>query len=103
MKQRIESTTTLPQTDHGTCAGWCSARSKKSTLICVIKHQEDTFLIMFSQLIPYYAQYQASQPTMWGGHTPSAEQISQLTNAFVAEWTNALGQMLRHWDQPPTR
>jgi hypothetical protein len=40
---------------------------------------------------------------MWGGHTPSPEQINQLTNAFVAEWSYALGQMLRHWDQPPTR
>jgi hypothetical protein len=40
---------------------------------------------------------------MWGGHTPSAEQITQLTAAFVAEWNYALGQMLRHWDQPPAR
>jgi hypothetical protein len=60
-------------------------------------------LIDYSQLIPYYARYQASQPTMWGGHTPSADQITQLTTAFVAEWDYALGQMLRHWEQPPTR
>jgi hypothetical protein len=72
-------------------------------LIRVIINQQDHFLIKFSQLIPYYARYQASQPTMWGGHSPSSDQISQLTNAFVAEWTHALGQMLRHWDQPPTR
>ncbi|KAH7090272.1 hypothetical protein FB567DRAFT_546498 [Paraphoma chrysanthemicola] len=55
------------------------------------------------QLIPYYARYQASQPTMWGGHTPSSEQISQLTGAFVSEWNDALRQMLRHWEQPPSR
>ncbi|OAK98082.1 hypothetical protein IQ06DRAFT_349803 [Phaeosphaeriaceae sp. SRC1lsM3a] len=59
--------------------------------------------IQTDQLIPYYARYQASQPTMWGGHNPSSEQITQLTNAFVAEWSYALSQMLRHWDQPPAR
>jgi len=58
---------------------------------------------MFSQLIPYYARYQAEQPTMWGGHAPSSEQVEQLTSAFVAEWNYAIGQMLRHWEQPPTR
>ncbi|KAF7449241.1 hypothetical protein A1F99_062900 [Pyrenophora tritici-repentis] len=40
---------------------------------------------------------------MWAGHTPSAEQITQLTNAFAAEWNWALGQMLSHWAQPPAR
>ncbi|KAF1944190.1 hypothetical protein EJ02DRAFT_420527 [Clathrospora elynae] len=59
--------------------------------------------IQTDQLIPYYAHYQASLPTMWAGHTPSSEQITQLTNAFVAEWNWALGQMLRHWEQPPAR
>lgn len=65
--------------------------------------RKEHFLIFFSQLIPYYARYQASQSTMWGGHTPTTEQIDELTNAFVAEWTYAIGQMLRHWDQPPAR
>ncbi|KAL7773541.1 hypothetical protein CFE70_003506 [Pyrenophora teres f. teres 0-1] len=59
--------------------------------------------IQTDQLIHYYARYQSSQPTMWAGHTPSAEQITQLTNAFAAEWNWALGQMLSHWAQPPTR
>ncbi|KAH4809637.1 hypothetical protein HBI56_072940 [Parastagonospora nodorum] len=59
--------------------------------------------IQTDQLVPYYARYQASQPTMWGGHTPSSEQITQLTAAFVAEWNYAVGQMLRHWAQPPVR
>lgn len=66
-------------------------------------HQRSNILIILSQLIPYYARYQASQPTMWGGHAPSSEQTEQLTTAFVAEWNYAIGQMLRHWDQPPTR
>ena len=56
-----------------------------------------------SQLIPYYARYQASLPAMWAGHSPSTEQISQLTDAFVAEWNWAVAQMLRHWAQPPAR
>ena len=64
---------------------------------------KDSMLISSSQLVPYYARYQASQPTMWGGHTPSSEQITQLTAAFVAEWNYAVGQMLRHWAQPPVR
>ncbi|EAT85269.1 hypothetical protein SNOG_07803 [Parastagonospora nodorum SN15] len=59
--------------------------------------------IQTDQLVPYYARYQASQPAMWGGHTPSSEQITQLTAAFVAEWNYAVGQMLRHWAQPPVR
>ncbi|ORX97863.1 hypothetical protein BCR34DRAFT_628508 [Clohesyomyces aquaticus] len=59
--------------------------------------------IQNDQLIPYYAQYQAGLPTMWGNRTPSAAEISQLSNAFVAEWNWAVGQMLRHWDQPPSR
>ncbi|KAF1997729.1 hypothetical protein P154DRAFT_496490 [Amniculicola lignicola CBS 123094] len=59
--------------------------------------------IQNDQLIPYYAQYQASQPAMWGGNTPTADGVTKLTNAFIAEWNYAIGQMLRHWDQPPTR
>ncbi|KAL5377514.1 hypothetical protein DPSP01_009705 [Paraphaeosphaeria sporulosa] len=55
------------------------------------------------QLIPYYAHYQASQPTMWGGQTPSSAGIAQLTNAFVSEWHGAVQQMLAHWEQPPRR
>jgi hypothetical protein len=40
---------------------------------------------------------------MWAGHNPTDEQITELTTAFIAEWHSALHQMLRHWDQPPTR
>ncbi|KAF2131160.1 hypothetical protein P153DRAFT_374929 [Dothidotthia symphoricarpi CBS 119687] len=55
------------------------------------------------QLIPHYACHQASQRSMWGGCTPSPDQVTLLTNAFVVEWNWAMGQMLRHWEQPPTR
>ncbi|KAF2873144.1 hypothetical protein BDV95DRAFT_627901 [Massariosphaeria phaeospora] len=54
-------------------------------------------------LIPYYAQHQASQPAMWGGRAPTTEDITRLTSAFVGEWNTAINQMLRHWDQPPSR
>ncbi|KAF2658401.1 hypothetical protein K491DRAFT_676442 [Lophiostoma macrostomum CBS 122681] len=59
--------------------------------------------IQNDQLIPYYAQYQAAQPAMWGGKTPTPEGVAQLSNAFIAEWNYALRHMLRNWDQPPTR
>ncbi|EUC48516.1 hypothetical protein COCMIDRAFT_33998 [Bipolaris oryzae ATCC 44560] len=59
--------------------------------------------IQADQLIPYYARYQATQPAMWGGHAPTAEQVMQLMEAFVNEWNWAVTQMLRHWVQPPAR
>ncbi|KAH7116751.1 hypothetical protein B0J11DRAFT_509780 [Dendryphion nanum] len=59
--------------------------------------------VQSDQLIPYYAQWEAQQPTMWGGRQPSAEDVAKLTSAFVAEWNWAINQMLRHWDQPPSR
>ncbi|KAF2116944.1 hypothetical protein BDV96DRAFT_39122 [Lophiotrema nucula] len=57
--------------------------------------------IQNDQLLPYYGRYQAAQPAMWGGRTPSDDDVSKLTNAFVAEWNWAVSQMLRHWDQAP--
>lgn len=56
-----------------------------------------------SGLIPYHAQYQASQAATWGGMTPSAEQVAGLTDAFVREWKGAVEQLLRYWEEPPTQ
>jgi len=56
-----------------------------------------------SQLVPYYAHYQASLPAMWGGRSPTDGDIQQLKNAFETEWNWAIHQMLGHWGQPPTR
>lgn len=56
-----------------------------------------------SQLIPYYAHYQASMPAMWGNQTPTTDGIQRLRDAFIAEWKNAVDQMLRHWERPPIR
>jgi len=67
--------------------------------VCGIK----LWLTWLSQLVPYYARIQASQPAMWGNRIPSAEGVAQLSGAFVSEWNWALNQMLRHWDQPPSR
>ena len=58
-------------------------------------------LMVCSGLIAYYAQYEASQASTWGGRTPTAEQVSQLTDVMVADWKWALDQMLRHWEEPP--
>ena len=67
--------------------------------VCGVK----LWLTWLSQLVPYYAHMQASQPAMWGNRIPSAEGVAQLSSAFVSEWNWALNQMLRHWDQPPSR
>ncbi|KAF2098142.1 hypothetical protein NA57DRAFT_76936 [Rhizodiscina lignyota] len=59
--------------------------------------------IKSDNLIPYYAGYQASMPAMWGGRNPTTEGQKQLANAFTTEWTWAIDQMLRHWEEPPCR
>lgn len=38
---------------------------------------------------------------MWGGHTPTKEQIQALATAFTREWDYAVNEMLRHWEDPP--
>ncbi|KAI9731184.1 MAG: hypothetical protein M1834_005377 [Cirrosporium novae-zelandiae] len=53
-------------------------------------------------LIPTHAGIQAAKQTMWGGHTPTPNQISQLTATFVSQWTEAVRRMLRAWNKPPT-
>ncbi|PGH11776.1 hypothetical protein AJ79_04677 [Helicocarpus griseus UAMH5409] len=53
------------------------------------------------QLIPKHAKQIAAKPVMWGGRAPTSMEVEQLSNAFVVEWTTALCQMLRRWDQPP--
>ncbi|KAF2017410.1 hypothetical protein BU24DRAFT_440390 [Aaosphaeria arxii CBS 175.79] len=55
------------------------------------------------ELIQYYAQYQAEDPSMWGYHEPSDDDVMRLSQAFMAEWNTAVNHMLRHWDQPPRR
>jgi hypothetical protein len=54
-----------------------------------------------SQLIPYYAYYQAASKEMWGDHSPTEEQIQTLAAAFGAEWKFAVEEILRHWEDPP--
>ena len=55
------------------------------------------------KLIPIYARAQAARPEMWGGRIPLAESVTQLAEAFVKEWTAALAQLLRYWEQAPIR
>lgn len=54
-------------------------------------------------LIPTYARKQAVRPEMWGGRAPQAEDVEKLVEAFVREWSAALAQMLRHWEEAPIR
>ncbi|TAQ89662.1 hypothetical protein B7494_g2036 [Chlorociboria aeruginascens] len=55
-----------------------------------------------AQLIDSYSQSEASKPEMWGGRTPEPEEAQQLAACFSYEWNEALEQMLRHWETPPT-
>ncbi|BDD61729.1 hypothetical protein MPDQ_001493 [Monascus purpureus] len=53
-------------------------------------------------LIPKHARALASNPDMWGGSIPSADNINKLADSCTKEWTRAVNQMLRHWESPPT-
>ncbi|KAF1989210.1 hypothetical protein K402DRAFT_461601 [Aulographum hederae CBS 113979] len=59
--------------------------------------------IQSDNLIPYYANWEASQSRMWGKRKPSDEAVAQLASAMVAEWNWALDQMLSHWYSEPCR
>ncbi|OQO07143.1 hypothetical protein B0A48_07711 [Cryoendolithus antarcticus] len=54
-------------------------------------------------LIPRFATTQASMSEMWGGRKVRAEEVKQLRDAFVDEWTTALRGMLRYWETAPIR
>ncbi|KAI9805009.1 MAG: hypothetical protein M1833_006312 [Piccolia ochrophora] len=58
--------------------------------------------IQTKQLIKKHANIMAQKPSMWGNRTPTAAGVAQLSSNFVNEWTYAVGQMLRHWDSPPS-
>ncbi|KAK4936303.1 hypothetical protein LTR10_022780 [Elasticomyces elasticus] len=53
-------------------------------------------------LITKHARALASKASTWGGRRPTAADFDKLVKACVAEWTRALRQMLRHWDNPPS-
>lgn len=60
------------------------------------------YLTAIRQLIPKNALQLAAEPDMWGDDPPSEENIQQLADTLIAEWTRALRHMLRHWETPPT-
>jgi len=39
---------------------------------------------------------------MWGDREPDAGEARQLADCLAWEWNEALEQMLRHWEVPPT-
>jgi hypothetical protein len=67
-----------------------------------ISDSEQLLTTNLRSLITKHARQLANKPSMWGGRTPTAAGVEQLTAAFVNEWTNAVNQLLRHWDTPPT-
>jgi len=107
MKQNVVFTQTHQAIAAGTSAGWYSRKSNQSKLLrnanAVDYSLVELGLTCNSNLIPYYAHYQASLPAMWGNQSPTAEGIQQLRDAFIAEWKYAVDQMLRHWERPPIR
>ncbi|KAF7954435.1 hypothetical protein EAE96_005556 [Botrytis aclada] len=53
-------------------------------------------------MIQTHTESEAAKPEMWGGRYPEAEEAAQLAACFAYEWQEALDQMLRHWETPPT-
>jgi hypothetical protein len=53
-------------------------------------------------MIESYAANEAAKPEMWGGRVPEPAEAEQLAACFAYEWNEALEQMLRHWQTPPT-
>ncbi|KAE8450269.1 hypothetical protein EG329_006697 [Mollisiaceae sp. DMI_Dod_QoI] len=72
-----------------------SNRSWNYAWLVLVKMRDDG-------MIETYAASEAADPNMWGGRTPEAAEAQQLADCFAYEWNDALAQMLRHWDTPPT-
>ncbi|TGO86922.1 hypothetical protein BPOR_0266g00050 [Botrytis porri] len=72
-----------------------SDRSWNYAWLVLIKIYDD-------KMIQTNAESEASKLEMWGGRYPEAEEAAQLAACFAYEWQEALDQMLRHWETPPT-
>ncbi|TVY31029.1 hypothetical protein LHYA1_G000263 [Lachnellula hyalina] len=72
-----------------------SNRSWNYAWLVLIKLKDD-------QMIDSYATLESAKPEMWGGRIPEAEEAQQLADCLAWEWHEALEQMLRHWENPPT-
>ncbi|PQE32815.1 hypothetical protein CJF32_00001292 [Rutstroemia sp. NJR-2017a WRK4] len=72
-----------------------SNRSWNYAWLVLIKMQDD-------DMVQAYAASEASKPEMWGGRIPEADEEAQLAACFAYEWQDAVDQMLRHWQTPPT-
>lgn len=53
-------------------------------------------------LIHRYAAEMAAKPDMWGGRMPEKEEEDRLRDILIWEWSEAVRQLLRHWETPPT-
>jgi len=53
-------------------------------------------------LIQQYAAEMAAKPEMWGGREPEKEEEDRLRDILTWEWGEAVRQLLRHWETPPT-
>ncbi|KAG9233022.1 hypothetical protein BJ875DRAFT_59622 [Amylocarpus encephaloides] len=72
-----------------------SNRSWNYAWLVLIKIRDDA-------MVDIYASADASKPEMWDGQIPETDEAQQLASCFAWEWKEALDQMLRHWETPPT-
>ncbi|RDL36557.1 Uncharacterized protein BP5553_05909 [Venustampulla echinocandica] len=72
-----------------------SNRSWNYAWLVLIKMKDD-------QMIESYSTREAAAPDMWGGRVPDTDEAQQLAACFSWEWNEALSQLLRHWEAPPT-
>ncbi|KAI0204071.1 hypothetical protein F4808DRAFT_367885 [Astrocystis sublimbata] len=73
---------------------FASTRSWNTAWLCLVKIRD-------AGLIHSCAQLEAERPEMWGGRYPSPEEVEQLSQCFIYEWTQAVDTMLRHWRVDP--
>lgn len=72
-----------------------SNRSWNLAWLCLMKIRDDG-------LVGAYANSEASKPEMWGGRSPTEDEVNQLAACFEYEWMTAIEIMLRHWTFAPT-
>ena len=58
-------------------------------------------LMGLRNLVAKHARALASRPHTWGGKKPTKAEYDRLVEATQTEWTQALRQMLKHWDGKP--
>ncbi|KAK5094934.1 hypothetical protein LTR70_003751 [Exophiala xenobiotica] len=72
-----------------------SVRSWNYCWLVLVKMEKENLVLK-------YARALASKRSTWGARQPTADDARKFINACIAEWTQALRQLLKHWDEPPS-